>query len=93
MGGGEEPGSNLAEARQNHLNQVNGVLRRPGMYGQDEMAERNRPASQRVAQLHAVDRNATGHGPGRDEVGLFCTGRVKIPKWDVRMSREAVATR
>ncbi|MGW3795662.1 hypothetical protein ACWD8I_31505 [Micromonospora arida] len=30
----------LREARQHHLAQVNGVLRRPGMYGRDEMAER-----------------------------------------------------
>ncbi|MEU5553389.1 hypothetical protein ABZ738_26775 [Micromonospora sp. NPDC047793] len=30
----------LGEARQHHLAQVNGVLRRPGMYGKYEMAER-----------------------------------------------------
>ncbi|WP_204002176.1 DUF7710 domain-containing protein [Micromonospora lutea] len=30
----------LGEARRHHLTQVNGVLRRPGMYGRDEVAER-----------------------------------------------------
>ncbi|MBG6105717.1 hypothetical protein IW249_006131 [Micromonospora vinacea] len=35
-----EPGRHLREARQHHLAQVNGVLRRPGTYGRDEMAER-----------------------------------------------------
>ncbi len=30
----------LGEARKHHLSQVNSVLRRPGMYGRDEMAER-----------------------------------------------------
>ncbi len=39
MGDGEV-GLILGEARQHHLSQVNGVMRRPGMYGRDEMAER-----------------------------------------------------
>lgn len=35
-----ESGALLAEARRHHLTKVNDVLRRPGMYGRDEMAER-----------------------------------------------------
>ncbi|NLU81088.1 hypothetical protein HCA58_22625 [Micromonospora sp. HNM0581] len=40
MSSGEDSEFVLDEARQHHLAQVNGVLRRPGMYGRDEMAER-----------------------------------------------------
>jgi hypothetical protein len=40
MSGDRDPGSLLSEARQHHLAQVNSVLRRPGMYGRDETAER-----------------------------------------------------
>ncbi|GAA3764003.1 DUF7710 domain-containing protein [Micromonospora maritima] len=40
MSGDEASGSGLHEARRHHLTEVNGVLRRPGMYGRDEMAER-----------------------------------------------------
>ena len=35
---GSDP--DLNEVRRHHLERVNGVLRRPGMYGRDEMAER-----------------------------------------------------
>lgn len=40
IGSGEKSGSILNETRRHHLSQVNGVLRRPGMYGGGEMAER-----------------------------------------------------
>ncbi|MCW3819217.1 hypothetical protein ONA91_32725 [Micromonospora sp. DR5-3] len=40
MSSGEDSEFVLDEARQHHLTRVNGVLRRPGMYGRDEMAER-----------------------------------------------------
>ncbi|MBE3013513.1 hypothetical protein IL992_30690 [Microbispora sp. NEAU-D428] len=40
MSSGEDSDPVLGEARRHHLNQVNGVLRRPGMYGRDETAER-----------------------------------------------------
>ncbi|MEV0326961.1 hypothetical protein AB0H63_11010 [Micromonospora echinospora] len=40
MSSGEGSEFDPDEARQHHLAQVNGVLRRPGMYGRDEMAER-----------------------------------------------------
>ncbi|MFC4016617.1 hypothetical protein ACFOW4_01440 [Micromonospora sp. GCM10011542] len=40
MSSGEDSKFVLSEARGHHLAQVNGVLRRPGMYGRDEMAER-----------------------------------------------------
>lgn len=39
MSGNEDSDSVLGEARRHHLKQVNGVLRRPGMYGRDEAAE------------------------------------------------------
>ncbi|MEU1395013.1 hypothetical protein ABZ403_02925 [Micromonospora zamorensis] len=40
MSSGEDSEFVLGEARQHHLAQVNSVLRRPGMYGRDELAER-----------------------------------------------------
>ncbi|MET8372744.1 hypothetical protein ABZU42_23835 [Micromonospora profundi] len=40
MSSGRDADVILGEARRHHLAQVNGVLRRPGMYGRDEMAER-----------------------------------------------------
>ncbi|MFG1842844.1 hypothetical protein ACGFH8_30960 [Micromonospora sp. NPDC049175] len=40
MSSGRDADVVLGEARQHHRAQVNGVLRRPGMYGRDEMAER-----------------------------------------------------
>ncbi|MET7672977.1 hypothetical protein [Micromonospora luteifusca] len=40
MSNGVESERLLGEARQHHLAQVNGVLRRPGMYGRNELAER-----------------------------------------------------
>lgn len=40
MSSGEDSEFVLGEARRHHLERVNNVLRRPGMYGGDEMAER-----------------------------------------------------
>jgi hypothetical protein len=40
MSGGRDSDVVLGEARRHHLAQVNGVLRRTGMYGRDELAER-----------------------------------------------------
>ncbi|MEU8184613.1 hypothetical protein AB0B85_21460 [Micromonospora sp. NPDC049044] len=40
MSSGRDADFVLGEARRHHLAQVNGVLRRPGMYGRDEIAER-----------------------------------------------------
>lgn len=40
MSTSEDFGLGLGEAGQHHLQRVNDVLRRPGMYGRDEMAER-----------------------------------------------------
>ncbi|MET7808462.1 DUF7710 domain-containing protein [Micromonospora chersina] len=40
MSSGGDSETVLRAARQHHLAQVNGVIRRPGMYGRDEMAER-----------------------------------------------------
>jgi hypothetical protein len=39
MSGNEDSDSVLDAARRHHLKQVNGVLRRPGMYGRDDTAE------------------------------------------------------
>lgn len=72
MGSDEESASVLAEARQHHLTQVNDVLRRPGMYGRDEMVETFGPPSLWIGSTNPFYPKALAYTTADRDDGLVC---------------------